>query len=132
MPRHPLVQRIADVLDLDPHGRAIEYGGQWFSWAQLGATARQVAARTTGTEVGMLLRNRPWQVAAFLGVLLGGGTVVVVNPSRGDERTRADLARLRLPLIIGEPDDLAALVTDDTPTMPISRLADPPGPAAPP
>lgn len=132
MPRHPLVQRIADVLDLDPHGRAIEYGGQWVSWAQLGATARQVAARTTGTEVGMLLRNRPWQVAAFLGVLLGGGTVVVVNPSRGDERTRADLARLRLPLIIGEPDDLAALVTDDTPTMPISRLADAPGPAAPP
>ncbi len=45
----------------------------------------------------MLLRNRPGQVAAFLGVLLAGGTVVTINPSRGDERTRADIAALRLP-----------------------------------
>jgi len=69
-----------------------------------------------------LLRNRPGQVAAFLGVLLGGGTVVTINPSRGDERTRADIAALRLPLIVGEPDDLARLVAPGTPTASISGL----------
>ena len=58
----------------------------------------------------MLLRNRPAHVAALLGVLLGGGTVVVINPSRGDDRTSADIAALDLPVIIGEPDDLATLV----------------------
>ena len=63
----------------------------------------------------MLLRNRPGQVAAFLGVLLAGGTVVTINPSRGDDRTRADIAALRLPLIIGEPDDLTTLVTTGGP-----------------
>ena len=42
----------------------------------------------------MLLRNRPAHVAAFLGVLLAGGTVVVINPSRGDDRTKADIAAL--------------------------------------
>ena len=110
MPAHPLSQRIADVLELQPEAPAIEYDGQWISWARLSAAAARIAALTAGAEAGMLLRNRPGQVAAFLGVLLGGGTVVTINPARGDERTRADIAALRLPLIIGEADDLAALV----------------------
>ncbi len=121
MPRHPLSQRIADVLDLQPDSRAIEYEGQWVSWRQVGDMARRIAP--LGAEhagVGMLLRNRPCQVAAFLGVLLGGGTVVTINPARGDERTRADIAALRLPLIVGEGDDLAALVPPGTATVAIS------------
>ncbi len=126
MPRHPLSQRIADVLDLQPDSQAIEYDGQWISWAQVSAQARRIASLTTerSAEIGMLLRNRPGQVAAFLGVLLGGGTVVVINPSRGDDRTRADIAALQLPLIIGEPDDLARLVPPVTPTVSISGVLD--------
>ena len=77
----------------------------------------------------MLLRNRPPQVAAFLGVLLAGATVVTINPSRGDDRTRADIDALQLPLIVGEPDDLAALVTPGTPSLPISGLLDDAEPA---
>ncbi len=120
MPAHPLSQRIADVLELQPGAPAIEYDGQWISWARLSAAAARIAALTAGAEAGMLLRNRPGQVAAFLGVLLGGGTVVTINPARGDERTRADIAALRLPLIIGEADDLAALVPAGTATLTIS------------
>ncbi|OBB67872.1 class I adenylate-forming enzyme family protein [Mycobacterium sp. 852014-50255_SCH5639931] len=128
MPSHPLSQRIADVLDLEPDAHAIEFDGQWISWAEVRTMAQRIAALTVGGEVGMLLRNRPGQVAAFLGVLLGGGTVVVINPSRGDARTRADIAGLRLPLIIGEQDDLTTLVppTTDASTVAISgRLDDP-------
>lgn len=121
MPLHPLSQRIADVLRLQPDSRALEYGGQWISWRQLDETAHRVADVTA--EAGMLLRNRPGHVAAFLGVLLGGGTVVTINPSRGDERTRADIAALRLPMILGEPDDLATLVGPDKPTVAISGLS---------
>ena len=58
----------------------------------------------------MVLRNRPAHIAAFLGVLLAGGTVVVINPSRGDDRTTADIAALDLPVIIGGTDDLAKVV----------------------
>src|SRR5271166_7064919 len=116
MPRHPLSQRIADVLDLQPEAHAIEYEGHWISWGQVGDVARRIASLAADHPgVGMLLRNRPGQVAAFLGVLLGGGTVVVINPARGDERTRADIATLQLPLIIGEPDDLTRLVAPGTP-----------------
>ncbi|MGB8391629.1 class I adenylate-forming enzyme family protein [Mycobacterium sp.] len=130
MPRHPLSRRIADVLELQPDSHAIEYDGQWVSWRRLGDMARRIASLVPehNTGIGMLLRNRPGQVAAFLGVLLGGGTVVVINPSRGDDRTRADIAALRLPLIIGERDDLTTLVTAaaDTATLSIpGRLDDP-------
>jgi long-chain acyl-CoA synthetase len=123
---HPLSQRIADVLDLQPKGNAIEYGGRWLSWGQVGDAARRIAslAAESQPQIGMLLRNRPGQVAAFLGVLLAGGAVVVINPSRGDDRIKADITALRLPLIVGEPDDLTALVTTGTPTISISGLLD--------
>ncbi|MGN6338111.1 class I adenylate-forming enzyme family protein [Mycobacterium sp.] len=131
MSRHLLTQRIADVLDLEPGAHAIEYGGQWISWARVAASAQRIAAITGGAEVGMLLRNRPGHVAAFLGVLLGGGTVVVINPSRGDERIKADIEALRLP-IVGERDDLTALVAAGTPTVAISGLLDDADVSAPP
>ena len=88
---HPLSQRIADVLDLQPAAHAIEYDGRWLSWDQVAAAAWRIGSLTAelpaDPQVGMLLRNRPGHVAAFLGVLLAGGTVVTINPSRGDERT---------------------------------------------
>src|ERR1700752_3522781 len=128
MADHPLSQRIADVLGLQPGSRAIEYDAQWISWRQVGDAARHIASLTAehdaDPQIGMLLRNRPGHVAAFLGVLLGGGTVVTINPSRGDERTRADIGALRLPLVMGEPDDLATLVPPETPTVAISGLLD--------
>jgi acyl-CoA synthetase (AMP-forming)/AMP-acid ligase II len=111
MAEHPLRQRIAAVLDLAPDASAIEYDGHWFTYGQIGMLARRVATMAADRgQVGMLLRNRPTHVAAFLGVLLAGGSVVVINPSRGDDRTKADITALDLPLIIGDPDDLTKLV----------------------
>lgn len=132
MSRHPLVQRITDVLHLEPDAHAIEYGGQWISWAQLATCAQRIAAVTDGAEVGMLLRNRPAHVGAFLGVLLGGGTVMVINPSRGDERTKTDIAGLQVPVVVGERDDLTTLVAADTPTIAVSGLLDDVDVSAPP
>jgi long-chain acyl-CoA synthetase len=109
MTSHRLSRRIDDVLHLQPDAPALEYEHQWLSWGQLGDLAEQISS-LTGTyrpQVGILLRNRPAHVAALLGVLRCGATVVVINPGRGDERIKADVDQLALPLIIGEPDDLA-------------------------
>ncbi|WP_280270741.1 class I adenylate-forming enzyme family protein [Nocardia wallacei] len=113
---HALSRRIADTLALQPDSPAIEYDDRWHTWRELTDVALRVRSFTTAhpvgrRQVGVLLRNRPEHVAAFLGVLLGNGTVVVINPARGDERTRADIADLRLPLIIGAPEDLSTLDT---------------------
>ncbi|WP_123024044.1 class I adenylate-forming enzyme family protein [Mycolicibacterium stellerae] len=125
MTAHPLRRRIAAVLDIAPDASAIEYDAQWSTYGQVGALARQVEARVDGRgQVGMLLRNTPAHVAAFLGVLLAGATVVVINPSRGDARTKADIAALDLPVIVGDRDDLARLVepTSASTVLSISAL----------
>jgi long-chain acyl-CoA synthetase len=121
MPGHPLSRRIADVLELQPDAAAIEYDGHWSTWRELAALAKTIKALTVGQrQVGILLRNKPAHVATFLGVLLGGATVVVINPSRGDDRTRGDIEALDLPFIVGERDDLTRLVAPSAGTTVVS------------
>ncbi|WAC57102.1 class I adenylate-forming enzyme family protein [Gordonia sp. SL306] len=126
---HRLARRIASVLTLEPDAGAIEYDGRWTTWGQLAALAeriKDICLETSAGDVphvGILLRNRPAHVAAFLGVLLAGGCVVVINPSRGDARTRSDIADLTLPIVIGEADDLRNLV-DPQPTTTVVTITD--------
>jgi len=122
---HPLTRRIADVLALQPDAAAVEYNGDWSTWRQISELANRIAV-VGDTEVGILLRNSPAHVAALLGVLLGGGTVVTINPSRGDDRTRDDIAALNLPIVLGTPDDLASLVPDGPAVIPLTGLDDAP------
>ena len=126
MTAHRLSRRIDHALRLQPDAPAIEYDRQWFSWQQLDALAERIAALVGDgrPQVGILLRNRPAHVATLLGVLRSGASVVVVNPGRGDERLKADVATLALPLVIGEADDVALLgVMAATTVVSISDLA---------
>ncbi|KUI04725.1 AMP-binding protein [Mycobacterium sp. IS-3022] len=126
MSEHRLSTRIRDVIGIRPQASAIEYDGEWISWGQVGSLAGQIeTVGVRGGPIGMLLRNSPAHVASFLGVLLAGGTVVVVNPSRGDDRIKADIEELKLPLMIGERDDLARLVPAGTGTVAISSVTEP-------
>ena len=123
---HPLSERIGKVLALQPGANAVEFEGHWHTWGQLGERAHAIASiapRHTASErpqVGVLLRNHPVHVAALLGVLLSGGCLVTINPARGDDRTRADIAGLRLPMIIGTPADLANLAGTEPHTALVS------------
>jgi acyl-CoA synthetase (AMP-forming)/AMP-acid ligase II len=97
-----LADRIAAVLALDPAAPAVEFGGRWHTWGDLAATADEVADLVgPGTEVGILLRNRPRHVGLLLGVLRAGGCVVTIDPGRRDS------AALDLPVVVGDPTDLA-------------------------
>lgn len=107
-----LTDRIGAVLAIDPTAAAIEFEGRWRTWGQLGATVDAVAdaVPTPGTGVGVVLRNRPSCVGLLLGVLRAGGCVVTINPDRGVDATRADIASLDLAFVAGEPDDVERLV----------------------
>ena len=106
---HPLSRRIAAVLELDPGARAIEYEGRWSSWGQLAASAARVAAIVhPAAQVGIPLHNTPGHIGAILGVLLADGCVVVINPSRGEERIATDIAGLQLDTILEPVADLDA------------------------
>jgi acyl-CoA synthetase (AMP-forming)/AMP-acid ligase II len=128
-----LNRRIADVLALAPQSRAIEFEGDWSTWADVGLHARRIAEIVSQhggphPQVGVLLRNTPAHVATFLGLMLAEATLVVINPARGDARTTADIAELDLPVVIGTDDDIAALVTLSTTTtiVTLSTLHAPP------
>ncbi|OHV33867.1 MULTISPECIES: class I adenylate-forming enzyme family protein [Pseudofrankia] len=110
--RPALSGRIADTLVLDPSAPFLEFHGEWRTWGQLAVTADAVAAHvpTPGTRVGVLLRNRPAHVGILVGLLRAGACVVTINPSRGVDRVRADLAGLGLPILAGTPDDIAMFV----------------------
>ncbi|WP_374157401.1 class I adenylate-forming enzyme family protein [Mycobacterium sp. G7A2] len=124
---HPLSRRIDAVLDLDPAARALEFDGRWHTFAEVATLARRVAALAGRGRVGIMLRNEPAHVAALLGVLSAGGTVVAINPGRGDERTRADIEALRLPVLVGLAGDLTALAGESAATrIAISDLQTPP------
>ncbi len=113
-----LSARVAEILAVDPEARAIESTGGWRSWGDLSSTITQLAPLVRpGMPVGLLLRNRPESVAALLAVLCAGGCAVMINPGRGRDRTRSDIAELGLPLLFGAPDDLAEFVPPGVPAM---------------
>jgi len=83
---NPLSERLHAVLALDPTAPAVEFDGAWSTWGELASAAAAVdaAMRTTGlgagAPVGLMVRNRPAALAAFLGLLRAGACVVTVNP----------------------------------------------------
>jgi acyl-CoA synthetase (AMP-forming)/AMP-acid ligase II len=70
-----------------------------------------------------MLRNRPVALATLLGVLRAGACVVTVNPLLGAERLRADVPGLAVPLLLGEPDDLALVPSAELPATARGELA---------
>ena len=107
--------RIEQVLAIDPSAPAVEFGGSWTTWGTLGDISSAVAAAVpgAGAEVGVILRNRPETVGAILGVVRAGGCVVAINPSRGEQRTRDDIASLGVSTIVGTASDIDTLVPDE-------------------
>jgi acyl-CoA synthetase (AMP-forming)/AMP-acid ligase II len=101
-----LSRRINAVVDLDHDAPAFEFERQWHPWGELRTVADTVASRVEpGARVGLLLRNRPPQLSLLLGLLARGACVVAINPGRGDDRVRDEVASLGVP-VMGEPDDL--------------------------
>ena len=73
MAEHPLSQRIADVLGLQPDAPAMEYDRQWVSWGQLGDTGRAdraLVGRRPTTRSESCCATGPATWRRFLGVLL--------------------------------------------------------------
>jgi acyl-CoA synthetase (AMP-forming)/AMP-acid ligase II len=130
---HPLSERIASVLRLDPAAPAIEFDRHWHTWAEIGATADVIHAHVgPGERVAVLLRNQPEHVGLLVGLLRAGACVVAANPDRGAERVQADLAALGAGTVAGGRADLEAyapaarwLTTDELGAVEVSGEGEP-------
>jgi acyl-CoA synthetase (AMP-forming)/AMP-acid ligase II len=113
--RFALVERIRQILALDPSAPALEFSREWFSWGDIAATATLLEPEVqSGERVALLLRNSPPHVGLLIGLLRAGACVVTVNPGRGVDRVREDLAGLGVGTVAGTRADLEQLAPDST------------------
>lgn len=104
---------IAQVLAIDPAADAIAFGEDWWSWGMLAARLEGLATLYDslglgdGARIGVMLRNRPPQLAALLSCVAGERCLVTLNPLYPDATMVADLAALDLPVLVAGEDDLA-------------------------
>ncbi|WP_084398993.1 class I adenylate-forming enzyme family protein [Henriciella aquimarina] len=100
------------VLEIDPSADAIDYDGAWYSWGDLGNTIRAVQAELAelglgeGARIGVFVRNHPDVLAGVLSAVGVDGVMVSINPMLPEDKIRADLERLNLPVVIGTDVDL--------------------------
>jgi acyl-CoA synthetase (AMP-forming)/AMP-acid ligase II len=106
-----LADRLRAILTLDPDAPAVEFDSVWMTWGDLARIAGDVRTlvATAGPDgpvaVGVLLANRPEIVGAALGVLLGDGCIVTINPHQGDAGLAADVGELRPPVVVARRED---------------------------
>ncbi|MET0987376.1 MAG: AMP-binding protein, partial [Steroidobacteraceae bacterium] len=106
-------EQLRSVLKLDPAQPALEHVQRWYTWGelnrcidQLDIALEQVGARGAA-RVGILIRSRPGSYAAIAGLLASQRVLVTLNPILPADRLCEDVKSLRLPVLVGERDDLA-------------------------
>jgi len=108
-----LATQIAGVLALDSEKPAVIFKDRRVSWREIKRTAE--ALRKTLDQlgvpeaggVGVMLRNRPQNYAAILGVVIGERCVVTLNPVMPDNKVAADIRNLKPSVVVASPDDWA-------------------------
>jgi acyl-CoA synthetase (AMP-forming)/AMP-acid ligase II len=108
-----LASELKAVLAVDPAANAIEHDERWYSWGDLARGIEQIDTLLTEAgvgqdgRVGVLIRNRPGHLAAILAVLATERCLVTLNPLLPQDKLLGDISGLALPVIVGEPADLA-------------------------
>ncbi len=104
-------QRVAQTLTLAPDSGAVEFEGQWTSWAALAEAAEVVEAALTelgvprGAPVGWMARNSPAAVASATALLLAGRPIAPLRPHQSLAGLRDEIAGQALKVVIGEPSE---------------------------
>ncbi len=107
-----LSSQLNGVLAIDPEADALDYNEVWYSWGQLKFGIDTISGLLDSlsagedTRIGVMMQNRPDQSAAVLTAIARDNCIVTINPLLPQEKLNADLKNLKLPVVIGEPDDL--------------------------
>ena len=108
-----LAETLRDVMAIDPTAPAIEFDKGWLRWGELHASVGAITAALddlgldAGSRVGVFLGNRPGPLAALLAVISTDRCLVAINPAMPDDKLKADIGQLGLPVVVAERRDIA-------------------------
>jgi acyl-coenzyme A synthetase/AMP-(fatty) acid ligase len=103
--------RIRQTPELHADEPALQWGGDWWTWKQLGAgmDALRAAVDAAGLlqplAAALVLRNRPAGIAALLSLLAAERSVALVSPIQPPAGLARDVARLSPALVVAESMD---------------------------
>ena len=109
--KNDLGRIMRDSCAISPQSNAIELDGHWYDWAFIAETIEKIEgildARGVpkNTEVALLCRNKPHQVAAFCAVICSGRCVTPINPFSAQNKVVADLQDLDAAVVIASEAD---------------------------
>ncbi|MGW2824306.1 class I adenylate-forming enzyme family protein [Streptomyces sp. NPDC001443] len=99
------------VMVIDPAATALTFAESSFPWSYLAdVTAdleRLLGDLPAARRIGLVLRNRPAQLAALLAVIATGRQVVTLSPHVGDEGLGDDIRSLQPDVVIADEQDWA-------------------------
>ena len=97
---------------------AFEIDGRWITRRDMGRLIQAVRAALggfslpTGSRVGVIARNRLGPAAALIAVMAEDFCTVPLNPFQSPASLAADIARLELAVLVGEPGDLSEAIIE--------------------
>ncbi|MGV0851984.1 class I adenylate-forming enzyme family protein [Mycolicibacterium phlei] len=92
-------------------GPCIEFGGRWYTGAEVAAYGEAIAAALRGAgvddgaPVGLVVRNRLPHAAAIIGFLAAGRTVSMIYSFQSPGTIGRDIEALRLSAVVADVDD---------------------------
>jgi long-chain acyl-CoA synthetase len=117
-----LDQQCRDALNRPPEQQALEFEQRWYTWGDLRSVAEEVerllaaAGLKEGQTVAFAPRNRPWMVAAELGLVAARYTINMVYAFQAAAGIARDVGRAEAAAVVaGEEDfspELLALVAE--------------------
>ncbi len=108
-----LAKQIAGVLALDSVEPAVHFKDRAVTWRDVRRTAEGLRKKLddlglpAAAGVGVMLRNRPQNYSAILGVIIGERCVITLNPIMPDNKVAADIRKLKPSVVVASPDDWA-------------------------
>jgi long-chain acyl-CoA synthetase len=106
-----IAERIEQLFHEEPEGPAVQYEGEWWTWADMRQIRDGIEAILSensigaGAGVGLVLRERPHTYGAYLSILNGRRCAVLVTPIQPDAPMCEDIRSLRLLALIADSQD---------------------------
>ncbi|HLG88447.1 MAG TPA: class I adenylate-forming enzyme family protein [Alphaproteobacteria bacterium] len=94
-----------------PDRRAIEFRGVWYSWGDIAGFAEALdnmlsaAGIAANVPVGIVARNRVFQVASILALVAYGRPITMLHAFQSPEALATDIGNVKLAAIIAERQD---------------------------